>query len=68
MKANLRAPSRGTRLTTFSFTNNAFGSPTRPTFELRLEKAQNLVSINVPEVIESLKASCNAVGMAMTKS
>jgi len=31
-----------------------------------LEKTQNLVSMNVPEVIESFKASCNGVGMAMT--
>ena len=49
------------------FTNSAFGSPTRPAFVLRLEKIQNLVSINVPEVIESLKASCNGIGMAAMK-
>jgi len=52
-------------LTTCPFTNSAFGSPTRPNFELRLEKTQNLVSTNVPEVIESLKASCNGIGMSM---
>jgi len=32
-----------------------------------LEKTQNLVSMNVPEVIESLRASCNGFGMAMTE-
>ena len=32
----------------------------------RLEKTQNLVSTNVPEVIESFKASCNGNGIVMT--
>lgn len=67
MKTNVRASSRGTLLTTCPFTNSAFGSPTRPAFELRLEKTQNLVSINVPDVIESLRASCTGSGMSMTK-
>ena len=40
----------------------------RLVFELRLENTQNLVSINVPEVIESLRASCNGVGMSMTEA
>ena len=64
---NIRAPRRGTVLTTCPFTNSAFGSPTRPGFEVRLEKTQNLVSMKLPEVIESLRASCNEVGMAMTE-
>ena len=64
---NIRAPRRGAVLTTCPFTNSAFGSPTRPGFELRLEKTQNLVSMKVPEVIESLRASCNGIGMAMTE-
>jgi len=34
---------------------------------MRLEKTQNLVSTNVPEVIELLRASCNGVGMVMAK-
>jgi hypothetical protein len=46
---------------------SAFGFTTRHVFELRLEKTQNLVSTNVPEVIESLNASCNGIGMAMTE-
>ena len=33
----------------------------------RFEKTQNLVSMNVPEVIESFRASCNGNGIAMTK-
>ena len=46
---------------------SAFGSPTRPDLDPRLEKTQNLVSMKVPEVIESLRASCNGVGMAITE-
>jgi hypothetical protein len=46
---------------------SAFGFPTRPALDLRLEKTQNLVSMNVPEVIESLRAFCNGVGMVMAK-
>ena len=63
-----QAPSRGTRLATLSFTKSAFGPPTRPGLELRLEKTQNLVSTNVPDVIESLRASCNGIGIVMAKS
>jgi len=33
----------------------------------RFEKTQNLVSTNVPEVIESLRASCSGNGIAMAK-
>ena len=33
----------------------------------RFEKTQNLVSMNVPEVIESLRASCNGNGIAMAE-
>jgi hypothetical protein len=54
------------RLATCPLTKSAFGFATRPGFELRLEKTQHLVSTNVPEVIESLKASCNGIGMVMT--
>ena len=50
---------------TCPFTNSAFGSPTRPVFGLRLENTQNLVSINVPEVIESRRASCTGIGISM---
>ena len=64
---NIRASRRGTFLTTCPFTNSAFGSPTHPGFEVRLEKTQNLVSMKLPEVIESLRASCNEIGMAMTE-
>ena len=46
---------------------SAFGSPMRPDLDPRLEKAQNLVSTKVPEVIESLRASCNGIGMVMTE-
>ena len=33
----------------------------------RLEKIQNLVSMKVPEAIESLRASCNGGGTAMVE-
>ena len=56
-------PSRDTRFTTCPLTKCAFGSPTRPDLDLRLEKAQNLVSTNVPEAIESLRDSCNRSGI-----
>ena len=46
---------------------SAFGSPTRPDLDPRLEKTQNLVSMKVPEVIESLRASCNGIGMIITE-
>ena len=46
---------------------SAFGSPTRPGLDPRLEKTQNLVSTNVPEVIESFRASCNGNGIVMAK-
>ena len=37
----------------------------RPGFDVRLEKSQNLVSTNDPDVIESLRASCNGIGISM---
>lgn len=46
-------------------TKSAFGSPTHADLSPRLERIQNLVSTNVPEVIESFRASCNRIGMAM---
>ena len=39
----------------------------RPDLDPRLEKTQNLASTNVPEVIESLRASCSGNGIAMVK-
>ena len=36
----------------------------RPRLNPHLEKTQNLVSMNVPEAIGSLRASCNGVGTA----
>ena len=54
------------RLTTCPLAKSAFGSPIRPDFCPRLEKTQNLVSTNVPDVIESLRASCSGSGMVMT--
>ena len=54
-------------LTTCPFTNIAFGFPTCLVFKLRLEKAQNLVSTNVPDVIESLRASCSGTGVVITE-
>ena len=39
----------------------------RPGFDVRLEKSQNFVSTNDPEVIESLRASCSAIGTVMSK-
>ena len=65
LEENIQAPRRGTLLTTFPLTKRAFGSPTRPDLELRFEKTQNLVSMNVPEVIESRRASCNGVEMSI---
>ena len=32
-----------------------------------MEKTQNLASTNVPEVIESLRASCNGIGIVMVR-
>ena len=46
---------------------SAFGSPMRSDLDPRFEKAQNLVSTNVPEVIESLRASCNGNGIFIAK-
>ena len=37
-----------------------------PGFDVRLEKSQNLVSTNDPEVIESLRASCSGIGTVMS--
>ena len=39
----------------------------RSGLDRRFEKTQNLVSTNVPEVIESLRASCNENGIVMAK-
>ena len=47
------------------FTNSAIASPTRLAFGLHLENTQDLVSINIPEVIESRRASCTGIGMSM---
>ena len=52
---------------TCPLTKRAFGSPARPDLDPRLEKTQNLVSTNVPEVIESLRASCSGIGTAMVE-
>ena len=48
-------------------TKSAFGSPICPGLDVRFEKSQNLVSTKVPEVIESLRASCNGNGIAMVE-
>ena len=37
----------------------------RPDLDPRFENTQNLVSTNVPEVIESSRASCNGNGIVM---
>ena len=55
------------RFATCPLAKSSFGSPTRPALDPRLEKTQNLVSTNVPEVIEPLRASCNGIGMVMVK-
>ena len=44
-------------------TKSGFGSPTCPGLDARFEKSQNLVSTKVPEVIESLRASCSGNGI-----
>jgi hypothetical protein len=46
---------------------SAFGSPMRSGLDPRFEKTQNLVSTKVPEVIESLRASCNGNGIVIVK-
>ena len=48
-------------------TKSGFGSPTRPGLDARFEKSQNLVSTKVPEVIESLRASCSGNGIVMVR-
>ena len=55
------------RFATRPLTKSAFGSPTRPGLGPRFEKSQNLVSTKVPDVIESLRASCNGSGIDMAK-
>ena len=55
------------RLAMCPLTKSGFGSPTRPCLDVRFEKSQNLVSTNVPKVIESLRASCNGNGIVMVK-
>jgi hypothetical protein len=62
-----REERRGTRFATCPFTKSAFGSPVRPSLDPCFEKTQNLVSTKVPEVIESLRASCNGSGIVMVK-
>jgi hypothetical protein len=59
--------SRGTRLATCPLTKSALGSSMRSGLDPRFEKTQNLVSTKVPEVIESLRASCNGNGIVMAK-
>jgi len=44
-------------------TKSGFGSPTRPSLDARFEKSQNFVSTKIPEVIGSLRASCNGNGI-----
>ena len=66
-KVNAREASRGMRLVMCPLTKSGFGSPTRPGLDVRFEKSQNLVSTNVPEVIESLRASCSGNGIVMVK-
>src|SRR5882757_5714977 len=65
MRAAAREQRRGTRFATCPLMKSAFGPPTRLDLDRRLENTQNLVSTKVPEVIESLKASCNGIGMVM---
>lgn len=60
-----QAPSRGMRLATCSLTKSAFGPLTCPGLDPRLEKTQNWVSTKVPDVIESLRAPCKGIGIAM---
>ena len=67
LRITAREASRGTRFATYPLMKSAFGSPTRPGLDPRLEKTQNLVSTNVPEVIESLRASCNGNGIVMVR-
>jgi len=67
MEIAARDSSRGTRFATCPLMKRAFGSPTRPDLDLRFEKTQNLVSTNVPEVIESLRDFCTRNGIGMTK-
>ena len=51
----------------YPLTKSAFGSPICPGLDVRFEKSQNLVSTKVPEVIESLRASCNGNGIVMVE-
>ena len=46
---------------------SGFGSPMRPGLDPRFEKSQNLVSTKVPEVIESLRASCSGNRIVMVR-
>ena len=55
------------RFATRPLIKSAFGTLTRPVLDLRLEKTQNLVSTNDPEVIESRRASCNGIGIVMAR-
>jgi len=66
-EVNAREARRGTHLATCPLTKSGFGFPTRPGLDARFEKSQNLVSTKVPEVIESLKASCNGNGIVMVR-
>jgi hypothetical protein len=58
---------RGMRFATCPLTKRAFGSSMSSGLDPRFEKTQNLVSTNVPEVIESLRASCSGNGIVMAK-
>ena len=62
LKTAVREARSGTRFATCPLTKSGFGSPMRPGLDVRFEKSQNLVSTKVPEVIESLRASCSGNG------
>ena len=66
-EVNAQEARRGTRFTTCPLTKSGFGSPTHPGLDARFEKSQNLVSTKVPEVIESLRASCSGNGIVMVR-
>jgi len=67
LKTAVREARRGTRFTTRALTKSGFGSPMRPGLDARFERSQNLVSMKVPEVIESLRASCSGKGIVMVR-
>ena len=67
IEGSAREASRGMRFATCPLMKSAFGSLICPGLDPRLERTQNLVSTNVPEVIESLSASCNGNGIVMVR-